>query len=69
MSKIHHYLADGAPVRVLITGTHEWAGCTGEAKRVEETPVGPMLIVLLDNGIECGVFENGQIELLADEGQ
>jgi len=46
--------------RVLITGSHPWAGHSGEFVRFEETPFGERPIVRLDNGQECFVTRPDQ---------
>lgn len=55
--------------RVLLLPDHPWAGEVGTVLRAEQTMVGVMLVVQLDNGQSAGVFSQNHIKVLelADE--
>lgn len=50
--------------RVVIVGDHPWSGYAGEVTGVEQTAVGKMIIVKLDNGESAGVFSRANLKYL-----
>lgn len=58
-------LKDYVGKKVLIIGNHPWSGEIGKGKEVKPTVIGKSgLIVSLNNGTECFVFRESELQIL-----